>query len=139
MHTINHNGMLTDARLDAMQRELNHTRALHTSLEARFGELVRAFQTTNHRVDALESEVFNRTFPNARHGGSALGRAERLANRLANRVAALERAAMTIPVGAVVNVVNPGGPLRLGQREPDLQPRLANPENHHPWGAPLVA
>ena len=70
-----------------------------------------AVRTTNGRVDALELQVFNRTVPNARHGGSALGRAERLANRLANRVAALERAAMTIPVGVTVNVINPGGPL----------------------------
>ncbi len=32
--------------------------------------------------------------------------------RLTHRVADLERAAMTIPVGVTVNVVNPGGPLR---------------------------
>ena len=31
--------------------------------------------------------------------------------RLTHRVADLERAAMTIPVGVTVNVVNPGGPL----------------------------
>ena len=72
---------------------------------ARVRELQTALQTTNARgarVDALEIQVFNRTFPNARHGGSALGRTERLANRLANRVAALERGAMTIRVGVVV-------------------------------------
>ena len=52
-----------------------------------------------------EIEVFNRTFPNARHaeGGPRFPTREaRLANRLANRVAALERAAMTIPVGVFV-------------------------------------
>ena len=32
--------------------------------------------------------------------------------RLTHRVPDLERAAMTIPVGVTVNVVNPGGPLR---------------------------
>ena len=67
-----------------------------------------------------EIEVFNRTFPNARHaeGGPRFPTREaRLANRLANRVAALERAAMTIPVGAVVNVVNPGGALESDDSE----------------------
>ncbi|EOD15196.1 hypothetical protein EMIHUDRAFT_245955 [Emiliania huxleyi CCMP1516] len=105
LHAINHNGMLTDARLDAIERSNNYTRALTTALDARVRELQTALQTTNARgarVDALEIQVFNRTFPNARHGGSALGRTERLANRLANRVAALERGAMTIPVGVVV-------------------------------------
>ena len=105
LHAINHNGMLTDARLDAIERSNNYTRALTTALDARVRELQTALQTTNARgarVDALEIQVFNRTFPNARHGGSALGRTERLANRLANRVAALERGAMTIRVGVVV-------------------------------------
>ena len=110
LHAINHNGMLTDARLDAIERSGNYTRALHNSLEVRFRDLVTALQTTNARVDALEIQLFNRTFPNARD-------VRRTFPTLANRVAALERAAMTIPVGAVVNVVNPGGALESDDSE----------------------
>jgi len=71
------------------------------------------------RVEALEVQVFNQTYNNYQPTGAvgsrrAPGYGRR---RLTHRVADLERAAMTIPVGAVVNVVNPGGALESDDSE----------------------
>ena len=66
-------------------------------------------------MEALEVQVFNQTFNNYQPppGGVGTRRAPGYGmRRLTHRVADLERAAMTIPVGVTVNVVNPGGPLR---------------------------
>jgi len=65
-------------------------------------------------VEALEVQVFNQTYNNYQPppGGVGSRRSPGYGRRrLTHRVADLERAAMTIPVGAVVNVVNPGGAL----------------------------
>ena len=85
---------VTNQRVAALEQEC-------AALRGQVQELITSLQTTNARVSALEIQVHNRTFPNA-------GRMrDSFANRLTNRVAAIERAAMYIPVGEVVGVVNP--------------------------------
>ena len=65
-------------------------------------------------MEALAVQVFHQTYNNYQPppGGGSRRSPGYGRRRLTHRVADLERAAMTIPVGVTVNVVNPGGPLR---------------------------
>ena len=87
---------------------------MHQQQAERLAAIERDQECLKGRVEALEVQVFNQTFNNYQPppGGVGTRRAPGYGRRrLTHRVADLERAAMTIPVGVTVNVVNPGGPL----------------------------
>ena len=93
--------------LEIQQEQEAHGHAV----DRRLAVIERDQDILHRRVHALELHVFNRSYPPPEEG--LLRAAWPFTNdaRLANRVASLERAAMTIPVGTTVNIVNPGGPL----------------------------
>ena len=90
------------------------TEARLAAVEGRIAAIEHNRECLKGRVEALEVQVFNQTFNNYQPppGGVGTRRAPGYGRRrLTHRVADLERAAMTIPVGTTVNIVNPGGPL----------------------------
>ena len=100
-------------RVGIQRDEMTESRL--AAVESRLAAIEHNRECLQGRVEALEVQVFNQTFNNYQPppGGVGTRRAPGYGRRrLTHRVADLERAAMTIPVGVTVNVVNPGGPLR---------------------------